>query len=65
MELNLMRGIRNYLLTCRYVNAISLESAQQNGIQPPIVGKADILLFANFDYPSLTVKGTIYDWLMP
>ena len=41
-------------------NAISLESAQQKGIQSPVAGKADILLFPNIESANLTAKGTTY-----
>jgi len=40
--------------------AISLESAQQKGIQSPVAGKADILLFPNIESANLTAKGTTY-----
>jgi len=41
-------------------NAISLESAQQKGIQSPVAGKADILLFPNIESANMTAKGTTY-----
>ena len=41
-------------------NAISLESAQQKGIQSPVAGKADILLFPNIESANITAKGTTY-----
>lgn len=41
-------------------NAISLESAQQKGIQSPVAGRADILLFPNIESANLTAKGTTY-----
>jgi len=41
-------------------NAISLESAQQKGIQSPVAGKADILLFPNIESANLTAKATTY-----
>ena len=41
-------------------NALSLESAQQKGIQSPVAGKADILLFPNIESANLTAKGTTY-----
>ncbi len=41
-------------------NAISLESARQKGIQSPVAGKADILLFPNIESANLTAKSTTY-----
>lgn len=41
-------------------NAISPEAAQQKGIQSPVAGKADILLFPNIESANLTAKGTTY-----
>jgi len=41
-------------------NAISLESAQQKGIQSSVAGKADILLFHNIESANLTAKATTY-----
>ncbi|MDZ7341826.1 MAG: bifunctional enoyl-CoA hydratase/phosphate acetyltransferase [candidate division KSB1 bacterium] len=41
-------------------NAISAEAAQQKGIQSPVAGKADILLFPNIESANLTAKGTTY-----
>ena len=41
-------------------NAISLESAQQKGIQSPVAGKADILLFPTIESANITAKGTTY-----
>jgi len=41
-------------------NAISVESAQQKGIQSPVAGKADILLFPNIESANITAKGTTY-----
>ena len=41
-------------------NAISLESARQKGIQSPVAGNADILLFPNIESANLTAKGTTY-----
>jgi phosphate butyryltransferase len=41
-------------------NAISLESAQQKGIQSPVAGKANILLFPNIESANLAAKATTY-----
>lgn len=41
-------------------NAISLEAAQQKGIDSPVAGKADIMLFPNIESANLTAKGTTY-----
>ena len=41
-------------------NAISEEAARIKGIDSPVAGKADILLFPNIESANMTAKGTTY-----
>jgi len=41
-------------------NAISEEAAQIKGIQSPVAGRADILLFPNIESANITAKATTY-----
>ncbi len=41
-------------------NAISPEAAKIKGIESPVAGQADILLFPNIESANTTAKGTIY-----
>lgn len=41
-------------------NAISLESAQQKGIQSEVAGRADVLIFPNIESANIAAKGTTY-----
>ncbi len=41
-------------------NAISLEAAQQKGIQSEVAGRADVLIFPNIESANIAAKGTTY-----